>query len=138
MADLDQEDRDEVQADYDNERRYHASRSSPPFPKGGKIARYLKLYDYADGASDAVYFDRTMGERVMRYDIGDSANTDPFYGASTDEEEFAKRGMDLMELIDPSEQKVADHELRAKVQSTPPWEYDWDDEGDIDYPEDEE
>jgi hypothetical protein len=115
----DEEGLDEALEDERRERMYaereFAGKSSAPMPKDGKIARYWSFYDQDDDTvCDKVWVDRKTGERVMRYDAADPANTHPYYGASPDSVYFSKYGRDIKEMIDPSEVCMPDHELRRK------------------------
>lgn len=113
--------------------------SSVPFAKDGLIARYLKFVSY-DNDCDQVYCDRVTGEQVMSYDLGDPANTNPYYGAETDGECFAKKGLDIKEMIRPDQQKVSDDEIKSRYRLDPPYDGfdDWDDGyDDRDYDDDD-
>jgi hypothetical protein len=56
---------------------------------------------------DVIYVDRMTGNVVMRYDGADPANTNPAYGAISDEEAFRRRGLDIHEEMPLSRAAVA-------------------------------
>lgn len=102
---------DEIAEDYKHEQQYFSSLSTLPSAKGDMIARYWKGWD----DSDVVYVDRTTGLEVLRYDGGDPANTNPFYGATPDSEVFARKGLNIKETIAKSAQKVSDATIASRM-----------------------
>lgn len=89
------------------------------------ILRYLRSWDRGDPNDpnstvyDAIYTDRLTGREVMRYDAADPANTQASYGAITDEEAMASRGLDINEEIDAEKSvlPVLPHEVAAHASS---------------------
>jgi len=69
------------------------------------IPRYVRSVDQGSGSVefstkyDIVWTDRLSGKEVLRYDGADPANTNPAYGARSDFEVLADRGIDLKEEI---------------------------------------
>lgn len=111
--------RDEAQEDYDREYRYaqneHNKNSRAPADTAERRARYYRFYDQDDDTMcDVVWVDRTTGQRVMRYDAADPANTNPYYGATSDGDCFKKKGLDIKEMVPASEVKFTDAELRQR------------------------
>lgn len=69
-----------------------------------KVVRYRKMIDAPDDNTyDICYVDRKTGREVMRYDGADPANTNPEYGAISDEECFYNKGLDKEEMIEETE-----------------------------------
>lgn len=67
------------------------------------VRRYERRTDAPDDCTfDIFYIDRLTGQEVMRYDGADPANTNPAYGACSDDEAMANRGYDLCEEVDVS------------------------------------
>lgn len=120
--------RAEEQNEYRLAQNEHNERSSVPFAKNGKIARFLKFVDYGYDC-DQIYVDRKTGEQVLRYDLGDPANTNPYYGAEPDGDILARTGFDIKEMIRPDQQKVSDEEIKSRYTLNPPYDdYDYGDD----------
>lgn len=65
------------------------------------VRRYVRSYDEPDDYTcDCIWKDRLTGDVVLRYDVGDPANTSAAYGAPSDQERFARRDLDIHEEID--------------------------------------
>jgi hypothetical protein len=54
---------------------------------------------------DVVWIDRLTGEEISRYDGADPANTNSYYGATSDDERFKRLGRDPNALIDAKDAK---------------------------------
>lgn len=64
------------------------------------IRRFFHRYeDDEEFICDAVWTDRTTGKEVLRYDAADPANTSPDYGAVSDADCFASKGLDIREMV---------------------------------------
>lgn len=99
----------DIEDDYRNEQNYHDSLSRLPRPSGDMVARYWKGLDCPDSTTaDVVYIDRATGHEVMRYDGADPANTRFDYGAKTDADCFAAKGLDIKEMIHKDKCVVSD------------------------------
>jgi hypothetical protein len=111
---LDQD--DDIAADYRNEQAYFDSLSALPIATKTTVPRYFKGWDCPDSTTaDVVYIDRLTGEEVMRYDGADPANTRFDYGARPDADYFAKRGLDIKEVINPSKAVISIQECRNRM-----------------------
>lgn len=67
----------------------------------GMVRRYAKSYDEPDDFTcDVVWTDRLTGRCVLRYDGADPANTSPAYGAPSDADVFARKGLDILEEVE--------------------------------------
>jgi len=51
---------------------------------------------------DVLYTDRTTGKIVLKYDGADPANTNPDYGAESDSDVLARKGLDIDARIEES------------------------------------
>jgi hypothetical protein len=79
---------------------HHNSDSNPPWrDRDGLTPRFVKGMDQSEGDCDNVIVDRTTGEVVLRYDAADPANTNPYYGATTDGECMRKKGLEINEMV---------------------------------------
>lgn len=86
------------------------------------IRRYVKsIYtgdpdDASDTTCDIIWTDRMTGAIVLMYDGADPANTNPAYGASSDEDCFAAKGLDIKEKIPLNKcvVEINDYEIRAE------------------------
>jgi len=71
-----------------------------------KIRRFAKDYDMGESEEDCicdvVYTDRTTGKEVLRYDGADPANYREDYGAVPDHLIFARKGLDINEMVEES------------------------------------
>jgi hypothetical protein len=115
---------DDIAEDYRNEQRYFNSLSALPHSTQNAVPRYFKGLDCPDDTTaDVVYIDRLTGKEVMRYDGADPANTRFDYGATPDRDIFARRGLDIKEMIDPAKAVVSVDDCRRRMRSS-----DWDDE----------
>ncbi len=65
------------------------------------VRRYVRdTYEPDDCTYDIIWTDRLTGRTVLSYDGADPANFNPAYGAKTDAEVFADRGLDIYEEIE--------------------------------------
>ena len=120
---------DDIAADYRHEQSYFNSLSALPRPTDGEVPRYFKGWDCPDSTTaDVVYIDRVTGKEVMRYDGADPANTRFDYGATPDADIFAKRGLDIKEMIDPARATISIKECRRQMRES----FDDFDDGDWD------
>lgn len=111
-----EDDYDDVAADYRNEQSYFNSLSALPRPTDTLVPRYFKGMDCPDDTTaDVVYIDRLTGKEVMRYDGADPANTRFDYGARPDADYFAKRGLDIKEMIDPAKAVISLQECSNRM-----------------------
>lgn len=102
------------------------------------VPRYLRIYDCPDKFTcDICYVDQKTGKEIMRYDGADPANTNPVYGAISDEECFSRKGLDKNEQIEESECVPTStwQNRYAQICNDDDWDdydTDWDDEDDYD------
>lgn len=114
----------DIEDDYKHEQAYFNKQSSVPFAKDGMVPRFFKGTDCPDKYScDVVYIDRKTGLEVLRYDGADPANTRFDYGASSDSDVLASKGLDIKEMIQPSECAVSLEQCSARMNVS----YDFDD-----------
>lgn len=107
---------DDIAADYRNEQSYFDSLSALPPATEASVPRYFKGWDCPDPTTaDVVYIDRLTGKEVMRYDGADPANTRFDYGARPDADYFARRGLDIKEMIDPAKAVISIQECRNRM-----------------------
>jgi len=101
----------------------HNRESCVPFPSNGLVPRYFKGLDCPDDyTADVVYIDRLTGREVMRYDGADPANTNPYYGATTDSECFRRKGLNIGEMIDPGRAVISLDECRDRMRESDGWD----------------
>lgn len=79
-----------------------------------KIRRYFKGWDCPDAVTADVFFvDRLTGKEISRYDGVDPANTDPKYGAISDQEVFERKGWNINEMIEEQQSVISSEKLNA-------------------------
>lgn len=100
--------RDYAQEEFENEHRLAQAALQRKRIKltDGKVMRYEYTYDESDQyMCDKVWIDRLTGKEVFRYDAADPANTNSYYGARPDEEDFIRLGLDIYAVIDVKDAK---------------------------------
>ena len=119
----------DIEEDYRNEQAYHNSLSTIPRAEGDMVPRFWKGMDCPDSITcDVVYIDRTTGKEVMRYDGADPANTRFDYGATPDADIFARKGLNIKELVHKDKCVVTDQWCAAQMRMdyTDYYDYDYD------------
>lgn len=70
-------------------------------PAPAMIPRFVRTFDAPDEYTyDIIWTDRLTGKVVMSYDGADPANTNPAYGAKSDSDCFAAKGLKIDEEIE--------------------------------------